>query len=457
MAREETAPDGKGIWHMGITDIFRSGEYKARCEELEREVERLRGAMTPEMAEAASAQKRIDDLLEGEKKVAARISELHGNVESLKALEARYLEKIEERKGQVESFDDAILVQDYGLYEPRFDFATSTQFKDELKRCRDEQKAEVKQMREEAAKTNWTVNNNKAQGKKMVRDISKLVMRAYNSECDDIVRKVKGTNVEKSIERVHKLADQLNRLCKVLSIRIPDYYPHLKEREVRLAYEFALQKEREREEIRAAREREREERKLAAEIAAERKKLEKEKMQYLAAYKEIAERLLAAGTEERDDLERRAEELKGRLEDAEAAIQNVDYREANQKAGFVYVISNIGSFGEGVYKIGMTRRLDPMDRVRELGDASVPFNFDVHAMIFCDDAPALEAALHRRFEDRKVNIVNQRREFFRVTLDEIEQVVKENYDKTVEFKEVADADQFRTSEALRQQGIFVSR
>lgn len=438
---------------MGFFDVLKAGEYKARCEELTAENERLRSVMTPEMHEAEEARKRIDDLLEGEEKVAGRISEMHKRVEELKTLEDDYLRMIEEKKSQIESFDDAILVQDYGLYEPRFDFASSTQFKDALKDCRNEQKSVIKKMGEAADKSNWTINNSKAQGKKMVRGISKLIMRAYNSECDDVVRKVKGTNVDKSIEKVHKLADQLNRLCKVLGIAVPEEYPHLKEREVRLAYEFVLQKEKEREELRALREQEREERKLAREIAAARKKYEKEKMQYLSAYKDIAERLLTASNEDRDALEQKADELKAKLDDVDAAVAGVDYREANQKAGFVYVISNIGSFGEGVYKIGMTRRLDPMERVRELGDASVPFNFDVHALIFCDDAPKLEAALHKQFEDRKVNIVNQRREFFRVTLEEIEQVVKENYDRTVEFKEVPDADQFRTSEALRERGI----
>ncbi len=121
------------------------------------------------------------------------------------------------------------------------------------------------------------------------------------------------------------------------------------------------------------------------------------------------------------------------------------------KAGYVYIISNIGSFGKDIYKIGMTRRLDPQDRVDELGDASVPFKFDVHAMIFSDDAPALEAALHREFEDRKVNMINQRREFFHVTLDEIKEVVKRNYDKTVEFVDVPEAEQYRLSEKLRNE------
>ena len=132
-------------------------------------------------------------------------------------------------------------------------------------------------------------------------------------------------------------------------------------------------------------------------------------------------------------------------------IKDIDYREANQKAGYVYVISNIGSFGEGIYKIGMTRRLDPQDRVDELGDASVPFDFDVHAMIFSDDAPRLEAALHNAFADRKLNFVNQRREFFRVSLDEIKKVVKENYDRSVEFVELAPAEQYRESIKLREE------
>ena len=133
----------------------------------------------------------------------------------------------------------------------------------------------------------------------------------------------------------------------------------------------------------------------------------------------------------------------------DTTLADLDYREANQRAGYVYIISNIGSFGENVYKIGMTRRLDPQERIDELGDASVPFNFDVHAMIFSDDAPALEAALHKAFENRKVNMVNQRREFFNVTLAEIKEVVKKNFDKTVEFIDIPDAEQYRISQKMK--------
>ena len=143
-------------------------------------------------------------------------------------------------------------------------------------------------------------------------------------------------------------------------------------------------------------------------------------------------------------------ELKDYLSEIQIKLENLDYREANKRAGYVYIISNIGSFGENIFKIGMTRRLDPMERIRELSDASVPFNFDVHAMIFSDDAPKLEAALHNAFSDKKLNMINKRREFFKVTLEEIEEVVRNNYEKSVEFIKLADAEQYRESIKLKE-------
>ena len=131
------------------------------------------------------------------------------------------------------------------------------------------------------------------------------------------------------------------------------------------------------------------------------------------------------------------------------ALQDLDYREAN-RAGYVYIISNIGAFGENIYKIGMTRKLEPEERIAGLSGASVPFRFDIHAMIFSNDAPKLEAALHNAFADRKMNLVNGRKEFFMVTLEEIKKVVQENHDKTVEFLNVAEAQQYRESEMMRK-------
>lgn len=213
--------------------------------------------------------------------------------------------------------------------------------------------------------------------------------------------------------------------------------------------EYQVKKQEEKEKIRAIKAQEREAAKLQREIAEQRKKAEKEENHYERALSDVTKQLL--NSPEDPDLLNKKQVLEDTLAKIEKSLEELDYREANQRAGYVYIISNIGAFGENIYKIGMTRRLDPQERVDELGDASVPFKFDVHAMIFSDDAPALEAALHRAFEDKKVNMVNTRREFFNVTLDEIKTVVKNNFDKTVEFVDVADAEQYRISLRMKEQ------
>ena len=239
-----------------------------------------------------------------------------------------------------------------------------------------------------------------------------------------------------------------------MNISVSNDYLDLKIKELRLAFEYQQKKQEEKEAQKAERAELREAAKLQKEIELQRKKIEKEQTHYQTAYEKLLKQL--EETPDNVDLIKKKAELENQLQDIEKAIQDIDYREANHKAGYVYIISNIGAFGENVYKIGMTRRLDPQDRVDELGDASVPFNFDVHAMIFSDDAPALEAALHKAFEDKKLNMVNTRREFFNVTLDEIKEVVKKNFDKTVEFIDVPDAEQYRVSQKMKNDGRISS-
>ena len=233
-----------------------------------------------------------------------------------------------------------------------------------------------------------------------------------------------------------------------MAISITQNYLSAKVKELRLAFEYQTKKQQEKEELKAARAEQREQAKIQKELEEQRRKIEKEQTHYQTAFEKLKIQL-EANPNDPDLLSKKAE-LENQLSDIDKALNDVDYRQANMKAGYVYIISNIGAFGENVYKIGMTRRLEPQDRVDELGDASVPFNFDVHAMIFSDDAPALEAALHRAFENRKLNMVNQRREFFNVTLDEIKMEVKKNFDKTVEFIDVPDAEQFRVSQKMKE-------
>lgn len=381
------------------------------------------------------------------------LSNTEKSVEEARKQIAALETEAENKKAQIVSFDDEILAQEFGLYKPRFNFTNVEQYKEKLKEIRDGEKQVVKRINEQAKNSKWTVNGSNTQGRKMVSDICRLLMTAFNGACDDIIRRVKFSNIEKSIESIDKQANKISKYGRVIGISIPREYISLKKSEAYVSYEYAKFKEEEKERLREQREREREEKKLAKEIEEKRKKLEKERKQYQQELTSVYERLEDAEGETKEALEAKKVELEEKLTDNEKAKEDVDYREANQRAGYVYVISNIGSFGDDVFKIGMTRRLDPYERIRELGDASVPFKFDVHAMIFTDDAPGLESALHKEFEDRKLNLVNQRREFFKCSLEEIKSAILKNYDKTVEFTDFPDAEQFRISEKIRKANI----
>lgn len=336
-----------------------------------------------------------------------------------------------------------LTMQDFGIYRPTYKFANSDLYKESLKSVRDKEKLLIKQNEACTGNTDWTVNGNKSQGRKMVKDTQKLLLRAFNVECDDIINNIKISNFDKSKERIYKSSEQISKLGNIMNISINPQYINLKIEELCLALDFEQKKQEEKERIKEERERQREEAKAQKEIEAARKKLQKEQAHYKNALLAIKEQLLKNPDD--SDLLIKKRELELNISDTNKAIADVDYREANKRAGYVYIISNIGAFGENVYKIGMTRRLDPMDRVNELGDASVPFNFDVHALIFTEDAPKLETALHNAFEDKKINKINQRREFFKVSLDEIKQVVRDNFDKTVEWTDIPEADQYRQS------------
>lgn len=437
---------------MSFFDIFHIDDFKQRIKELETQVAQQQSVMTPDMFDIVSAKNELAELneeIERQNNIInsnnQNINQYHATINQLQAI-------IDDKNRQLHEFDDEFLVQEFGLYEPKFAFANSTQFKDALKQCREQQKELIKQFNAEAKQTAWTVNGKHSEGKKMVGQIARLLMEAFNGECDEIVRKVTYSNVNKSLERIDKIAENVNKNCQVVGISIPPRYIALKKSEVQLAFEFSQQKEEEKERLRILRAEAAEQKRVEREIEEKRKKLDKERKQYSSAYEKI-QRRIETNADDKNLLDKAAD-LKQHLDDIDKAVKDVDYRAANQKAGFVYIISNVGSFGEGVYKIGMTRRLDPDERIKELSGASVPFGFDIHAMIFSDDAPKLEAALHHAFDDKKVNIVNQRKEFFRVSLQEIEDVVKANYDKTVEFTETAPAEQYRISEELRKKGIF---
>lgn len=432
---------------MGFSDIFKGKQYKAELESLQQQHNDLQRLMTPELRDAFSLQNKMRELEHSIQDQEHTVSALNNTISS-KEEEIKKLNCIiSSKKSEIIAIDDEITVQEFGLYKPQFDFANALGYKEKLFGIRAEQKSMIKDKTAVLGATNWQVNGSTAKGKKMLSDMQKLLLRAFNSECDELVSKVKYTNFDASLNKIRKSAEAISKLGSTMNISISQKYLNLKIKELRLAFEYQQKKQEEKEAQKAARAEMREAARLQKEIEAQRKKIEKEQTHYQTAYEKLLKQL--EEDPDNSDLLAKKSELENQLNDIDRAIKDIDYREANQRAGYVYIISNIGAFGENVYKIGMTRRLDPQDRVDELGDASVPFNFDVHAMIFSDDAPALEAALHKAFEDRKLNMVNTRREFFNVTLDEIKEVVKKNFDKTVEFIDVPDAEQFRVSQKMK--------
>lgn len=376
---------------------------------------------------------------------------LEDHIASKEAEEKELSKQIKERKKQLLVVSDSLEFESFALYVPRYDFASSEEYKQRLDAIRDEQKKLIKEKTAIIASDNWEVNGSKAEGRKMAADLSKLLLRSFNHECDAAVASVRFSNFDRCKDRIINAFDTINKLGSIGKTSISHQYRQSKINELSLAYEYQCKKEEERERIRELKARQKEEALLQKEIQEARKEAEKERKHYLIALEKLEKQLIAAQTEEdRTAVIEKKNEVVGYLDDINKKLEDIDYRQSNQRAGYVYVISNIGSFGPDVYKIGMTRRLEPMERIYELGDASVPFQFDVHAMIFSEDAPQLEAALHHAFDNRRVNMVNNRREYFHVTLDEIKRVVYENHDKTVEFTDEPYAEQYRQSEKMRQ-------
>lgn len=353
--------------------------------------------------------------------------------------------KVAIRSKELIMMDDTIEMESFSLYRPKYDFANSDGYKEKLDEIREKQKQMIREKTAAMYERDWVVNNSAAKGRTLMNEMIKLFLRSFNNECDIAIQSVKFNNFDRCVARIEKSFDTINSLGKVNTVYISNGYKKLKLQELILAYEYQCKKQEEKELLAELRAQQREEAKLAKEIEAARKEAEKEKKHFLQALEKIRHQISSASDADRSALIEKQNELMAHLDEINAKMEDIDYRVSNQRAGYVYVISNIGSFGEGVYKIGMTRRLDPMERVYELGDASVPFQFDVHAMIFSDDAPKLEAALHNAFASKRVNAVNPRREYFRVSLEEIKDVVRKKHDKTVEFFDIPNAQQYRES------------
>lgn len=306
----------------------------------------------------------------------------------------------------------------------------------------------LKNREDELVKANGAVIITNNGQKRVVDSQKKQILRCFNSESASIIGGITVKNIDSARSKLQRSYDALNKIFFVDGVQISQTFFGMKLEELSLVYAYMVKAEEEKEQKKAIREQMVEEEKVRREIEREKQKIEKEERQFGNEVKKLMGYMQKA----KDDVEKqlyidKIQELEDKLKALSADKENVLEREQNTRAGYVYIISNIGSFGEDVYKIGMTRRLEPMDRINELSSASVPFPFDVHALIFSEDAPALETLLHHHFQAQQVNKVNARKEFFKVDLEEIKKLVIENHNATVHFVDIPDATEYR--ETLR--------
>lgn len=439
---------------MGIFSInekIQLEKIRKEKEFLQSECERLSAiSKSSEINDALSLNKILDNLNRDKYQIEMDFQHKSNELQNIK----NSIETLNKQKSELEQTIKLYYFQsnyiEYGIYEPRYKFVTSLAYKTKLDEIRQKQTDLIKSDYAVKGFKNWEINGNKSKGKQMVNKTIKLMLRAFNGECDSSIYKIKYNNFSTIEKRIRKSFEDINKMNSEIQLSISISYLDLKIQELYLAYEYELKLQEEKEILREQREKEREERALHKDIELKKKKIEKEVLHINNAINSLKEKLQNATDEEKETIEKTIAELQSSICNYEEQQKELDYRVENIGAGYVYIISNIGAFGENVFKIGVTRRLDPLERIAELSSASVPFKFDVHALIFSYTAYELETALHKRFEKNRINLVNNRKEFFKVDIEEIEKELEKYKDLTIEFTKQADADEYRETLTIRE-------
>jgi hypothetical protein len=388
---------------------------------------------------------RLNALVEGLSQFGALgLLEIQGEISKLEqqkveaSLALNNLEKeIAETKASLIETQEIAMLQEVGVYQYTSVLDTASGYSEKIAEIRSSIKdRNITNGGAIRAAQGWTVNGSTAEGSKMVKEFSKLMLRAYNGEVDDAIRTLKPFKLQAAVDRVNKVEQSIEKLGKTMQIEIDDSYHKLRVEEIRLTADFLAKKEEEKELQKEERLRLKEEEKAQKEFEREKEKLNKELMHHQA---------VLAKADETGNL-KVIEEAKAKIAEVESSISGVEERVANIRTGYVYVISNIGSFGESVLKIGLTRRIDPEERIQELSDASVPFKFDIHAIIFSADAVSLEKQLHQELDKYRLNKVNTRKEFFNTSPVHVKELLsKLNTESILTYKEEAEAPEWRIS------------
>ena len=332
--------------------------------------------------------------------------------------------------------DDGRILQEVGIYRYHHPLENAASFRDRLEEI-EARTAELVKLGGAIVKSNlFTFDNSLAKGRRMTDDLAKLMLRAYNAEADNSIRSLKLGNVVTAKRRLEASRMAIAKLGAMMEMHISDDFHALRVEEIELTADWLMKKQEEKEAEREERARLREEQRVERELAEERARLDKERSHVLNALNAMR----ASGEADPD--------LELRLKAIDEAIAQNDFRAANIRAGYIYVISNRGAFGADVVKIGLTRRLEPTERVTELSGASVPFRFDIHTLFFSEDAVTLENELHKHFAARALNQANSRKEFFFATPAEVRDVLVEKVGNLLEFSESAEATEYLQSVGL---------
>lgn len=425
--RPPTAPAMTPAFHSPRHGGLFTSRKRAQLEAQNAELSRLlvtSGAMDNATIEAERVR------LAGE--VAALAAQAQARRADLAGLERR----LYDLRAGIRSAEDDVELNDVGIYRYRHRLDDAVAYKSAISALRDRIRASAKRGDAVSGTTNWTVNGSTVQGRKMVSEVSKLMLRAYNADADHQARTMRAYKLDTALTRLDTTRGTIVRLGTTMNIQVSGSYHLLRREELELTADYLSKVEEEKERQRQLREDQREQQRAEAEYVREQERLERDRHRYSEALSQL---------EARGETQK-AIEVRSQLTSVTAALSGLAQRRANLRLGHVYVISNIGAFGKRMMKIGMTRRLDPLDRVRELGDASVPFRFDVHALIFSEDAVALETALHHHFAAQRVNQVNARREFFYVTPGEVRDAIAAlNSQYLISYNEEVDAPEWRQS------------
>jgi len=317
---------------------------------------------------------------------------------ALKEEYERALGVYKELKNEVSLLEENIEDISFGLYKPHFSFQTPDEYKTALEDLRNQQRQLIRDGRAAVCPVHWTVGESQTEGARMVKLVEKLLLRAFNGECDAALANVSWNNVTKMVERIRKSFEAVNKLGEVLKVSVTQEYLKLRLDELRLTQEYETKRYQERQEQRQNREKIREEERAQQEFEKAREEAEADEARFRRALERAREEAAKATGAQLQKLTEQVSSFEAKLEEARQKKERAISRAQLTKSGFVYVISNVGSFGERVYKIGMTRRIEPTERIDELGGASVPFPFDIHVMFYSSDAPELEGALHRLFD-----------------------------------------------------------